>query len=121
MITQKTVIKIAAVVAAVSAIGASALAYLGLHPPRPAWFHEVEAAEARSIEGIEFVQAQVKLNTSGLKKREIRENRADIISNLNEQRAYTDAGQNTPSRLINEQADLEERSIDLRIELNNLK
>ncbi len=121
MITQKTLIKIGAAAVALSAIGAFTSAYLGLKPPRPAWFHEVEAAEARSIEGLEIVQAQVKSNTRGLKKREIRENRADIISNLNEQKAYTANGQFAPSRLIDQQADLEERAIDLRDELKDLK
>ncbi len=121
MITQKNLIKLGAVVAALSAIGAFTTAYLGLKPPRPAWFHEVEAVEARGIEGLQVVQAQVKSNTRGLKKREIREIRADIISNLNEQKAYTDAGQQAPGSLIKQQVALEDRAIDLRDELNELK
>ena len=120
-LTQSNLIKAGAAVAALSAIGAFVSMYLNLTPPRPAWIHEVEAVEARGIEGLQIVQAQVKSNTRGLKKREIRENRADIISNLNEQKAYTKVGQQAPGRLINEQALLEERATDLRDELNELK
>jgi hypothetical protein len=121
MITQKNLLKAGAVVAALSAIGAFTSVYLGLQPPRPAWIHEVEAAEARSIGGLQIVQAQVNSNTRGLKQREIREIRADIISNLNEQKAYTSVGQQPPGRLIKQQAALEERALDLRDELNALK
>ena len=121
MTNLKILLTVGGAVAALSAIGAFSTGYLGLKPPRPAWFHEVQAVEARGIEGLQVVQAQVKSNTRGLKKREIRENRADIISNLNEQQAFTKSAQQPPARLILQQADLEERAIDLRDELNEMK
>ncbi len=121
MTTLKILLTVGGAVAALSAIGAWSSVYLGLQPPRPAWFHEVQAVEARSVGGLRIVQAQVNSNTIGLKKREIREIRADIISNLNEQKAYTDVGQQPPGSLIKQQVALEERADDLRDDLKSLK